>query len=177
MHHAFLYISLLSLHDYNMKMPNCKFYGGYKQAVANLSFSSKLEWGLQEFNSMEICLHLTFSANYKSLKKREFILKVTFLVPSASSMLKLPRLSVKWWWMKLKLSIVAETVYCIVLFRFLWCQRKFDGGGLKKNEGTCTYGVVSGRSCSGLYDIWWWNGWVTRRDPGNEWYGDLTWKW
>ena len=69
-------------------------------------FLSKLEWGLQEFNSMEICLHLTFSANYKSLKKREFILKVTFLVPSASSMLKLPRLSVKWWWMKLKLSIV-----------------------------------------------------------------------
>ena len=113
---------------------------------------SKLEWGLQEFNSMEICLHLTFSANYKSLKKREFILKVTFLVPSASSMLKLPRLSVKWWWMKLKLSIVAETVYCIVLFQFLWCQRKFDGGGLKKNEGTCTYGVVSGRSGSGL--IW-----------------------
>ena len=92
---------------------------------------SKLEWGLQEFNSMEICLHLTFSANYKSLKKREFILKVTFLVPSAPSMLKLPRLSVKWWWMKLKLSIVAETVYCIVLFQFLWCQRKFDGGGLK----------------------------------------------
>ena len=27
-HHAFLYISLLSLHDYEMKMPNCKSYGG-----------------------------------------------------------------------------------------------------------------------------------------------------
>ena len=54
------------------------------------------------------------------------------------------------------------------LLQFLWCQRKCDGGGLKKNEGTCTYGVVSGRSGSGLYGILWWNGWVTRRDPGNE---------
>ena len=25
-HHAFLYISLPSLHDYDVKMPNCKFY-------------------------------------------------------------------------------------------------------------------------------------------------------
>ena len=29
-HHAFLYISLPSLHDYDVKMPNCKFYGGRK---------------------------------------------------------------------------------------------------------------------------------------------------
>ena len=35
-HHAFLYISLPSLHDYDVKMPNCKFYGGRKQATANL---------------------------------------------------------------------------------------------------------------------------------------------
>ena len=38
MHHAFLYISSLSLHDYDMKMPNCKFYGGCKQATTNLFF-------------------------------------------------------------------------------------------------------------------------------------------
>ena len=38
MHHAFLYISLLSLHDYDMKIPNCKFYGGRKQATTNLFF-------------------------------------------------------------------------------------------------------------------------------------------
>ena len=36
--HAFLYISSLSLHDYDMKMPNCKFYGGRKQATTNLFF-------------------------------------------------------------------------------------------------------------------------------------------
>ena len=49
--------------------------------------------------------------------------------------------------------------------------------GLMKSEGTCTYGVVSGRSGCGLYGIWWWNGWVTKWDLGNEWYGDLTCKW
>ena len=38
-HHAFLYISLPSLHDYDVKMPNCKFNGGRKQATTNLLFS------------------------------------------------------------------------------------------------------------------------------------------
>ena len=38
-HHAFLYISLPSLHDYDVKLPNCKFYGGRKQATTNLFFS------------------------------------------------------------------------------------------------------------------------------------------
>ena len=38
-HHALLYISLPSLHDYDVKMPNCKFYGGRKQATTNLFFS------------------------------------------------------------------------------------------------------------------------------------------
>ena len=38
-HHAFLYISLPSLHDYDVKMFNCKFYGGRKQATMNLFFS------------------------------------------------------------------------------------------------------------------------------------------
>ena len=37
--HAFLYISLPSLHDYDVKMPNCKFYGGRKQATTNFFFS------------------------------------------------------------------------------------------------------------------------------------------
>ena len=39
-HHAFLYISLPSLHDYDVKMPNCKFYVGRKQATTNLFFFS-----------------------------------------------------------------------------------------------------------------------------------------
>ena len=38
-HHAFLNISLPSMHDYDVKMPNCKFYAGRKQATTNL-FSS-----------------------------------------------------------------------------------------------------------------------------------------
>ena len=35
-HHAFLYISLPSLDDYDVKMPNGNFYGGRKQATTNL---------------------------------------------------------------------------------------------------------------------------------------------
>ena len=35
----FLYISLPSLLDYDVKMPNCKFYGGSKQATTNHFFS------------------------------------------------------------------------------------------------------------------------------------------
>ena len=39
MHHAFLYISWLLLHDYDVKMPISTFYGGRKQATAKFSFS------------------------------------------------------------------------------------------------------------------------------------------
>ena len=40
MHQAFLYISLPSLHDYDMKMLNCKFYGGgRKQATTYFFFA------------------------------------------------------------------------------------------------------------------------------------------
>ena len=38
-HHAFLYISLPLLHDYDVKMPNFTFYGGRKQATGKFSFS------------------------------------------------------------------------------------------------------------------------------------------
>ena len=38
-HHAFLYISSPSSHDYDVKMPNCKFYGGRKKATTNYFFS------------------------------------------------------------------------------------------------------------------------------------------
>ena len=38
-HHSFLYISLLSLHDYEGKMPNFTFYGGRKEGTVKFSFS------------------------------------------------------------------------------------------------------------------------------------------
>ena len=38
-HHTFLYISLPSLHDYDVKMPNFTFYGERKQGMRNFSFS------------------------------------------------------------------------------------------------------------------------------------------
>ena len=33
-----MYISLPSLHDYDMKMPNCKFYGGRKETTTKFLF-------------------------------------------------------------------------------------------------------------------------------------------
>ena len=38
-HHTFLYISLPSPHDYDVKMHNFTFYGRRKQATTNFSFS------------------------------------------------------------------------------------------------------------------------------------------
>ena len=37
--HVFLYISLPSLHDYDVRMSNFKFRGGHKQAITKFSFS------------------------------------------------------------------------------------------------------------------------------------------
>ena len=38
-HHAFLYISFLFLHDFDVKMPNFAFYVGCKQASKKFYFS------------------------------------------------------------------------------------------------------------------------------------------
>ena len=38
-HHTFLYISLPSLHDYDVKMPTFTIYGERKQATTNFLFS------------------------------------------------------------------------------------------------------------------------------------------
>ena len=38
-HHAILYISLPSLHDYDVKMPDFTNYGGRKQETTKFSFS------------------------------------------------------------------------------------------------------------------------------------------
>ena len=38
-HHTFLYISLPSLHDYDVKMHNFMFYGRRKQVTTNFPFS------------------------------------------------------------------------------------------------------------------------------------------
>ena len=39
MHHAFLFIPFLFLHDYDVKMPNFAFHGGHKQATTKFYFS------------------------------------------------------------------------------------------------------------------------------------------
>ena len=55
--HAFLYIALPSLHDYDGKMPNFAFYGDVNNRQPNFLSLSKLECDPQEINSREICLH------------------------------------------------------------------------------------------------------------------------
>ena len=55
-------ISLLSLHNFDVKMPNCMFNGGHKQWTTNFLSLSKLQCSPQEINSWKICLHLTLSA-------------------------------------------------------------------------------------------------------------------
>ena len=55
-HHAFLYISFLFLHDYDVKMPNLAFYGGRKQATTKLS---ELGYGPLKFSFSRVRLHLT----------------------------------------------------------------------------------------------------------------------
>ena len=90
-----LYFSLPSLREHDVKFPIFTFYGGRKQAATNFSLSlSKRECGPQETNSREIRLHLTFSAKRNKRdevwKKRQFILKVTFSLPSPLSIVKLP---------------------------------------------------------------------------------------
>ena len=37
-HHAFLYISLPSLHDYDVKIPDVKFCGGREHKTTTFSF-------------------------------------------------------------------------------------------------------------------------------------------
>ena len=49
-HHTFLYNSLPSLHDYDVKVPYFTFSGGRKQATTNFLCFSKLKYGPQETN-------------------------------------------------------------------------------------------------------------------------------
>ena len=101
MQHAFLYISLPSLHDYDVKIPNCKFYVGRKRATTNFfNFPSlKLSALLKKSTRGKfayICHFHQIGINATVFEKREFILKVTFSLPLPSSMLKLPNTYSSW---------------------------------------------------------------------------------
>ena len=50
-HHAFLYISLPSLNDYDVKMPNSKFYRGSTQATTKFPLSLSLNLDMVLRNS------------------------------------------------------------------------------------------------------------------------------
>ena len=57
-HHAFLYISLLSLHDYDVKMPNFTLTEEVHKRRRNFLSLSELEYGSEEFTFRRVNLRL-----------------------------------------------------------------------------------------------------------------------
>ena len=91
MHHAFLYISLPSLHDYDVKMPNCKFMEDVnKRRRISVSLYNALFKKSPPGKFANICHFQQIGINVTVFEKRKFFLKVTFSLPLPSSMLKLP---------------------------------------------------------------------------------------
>ena len=68
-HHAFLYISLPSLPDYDVKIPIASFMEDVNKRRRISLSPSTLECGPQEINPREIRLHLQFSANWNKRDK------------------------------------------------------------------------------------------------------------
>ena len=94
MQQTFLYLSLLSLHHYGVKIPNFTCYEGCKQVTTNFSFSFKTwMWSPRnqlQGNSPTFDIFRELELVRQSLNKHEFIFKVTVSLPSPSLMLKLP---------------------------------------------------------------------------------------
>ena len=57
MHHAFLYISLPSLHDYDMEIPILTVCGGRELKATTFFSFSGLSYSHLEFNSRKNCQH------------------------------------------------------------------------------------------------------------------------
>ena len=90
-HNAILYFSLSSLHDFDVKMPTCTFYGGRKQTTTNFSFSfyTWMRFPRNQLLENSPTFDIFSDLAWRRLPKRELILKETFSLPSPSSMLKL----------------------------------------------------------------------------------------
>ena len=58
-HHTFLYISLPSLPDYNVKVPEFTFCRGREHKTTTFFSFPELWYSRLEFNSKNICQHLT----------------------------------------------------------------------------------------------------------------------
>ena len=65
-HHAFLFISLPSLHDYDVKMPNFTLTEEVHKRRRNFLSLSELEYGSQEFAFRRVNLHLTKLVTWSS---------------------------------------------------------------------------------------------------------------
>ena len=90
--HAFLYISLSSLHDYDVQMPNYSFYRGHKEVTTKFYFAF-WNWiwflGIQHWESSPTFDKVSeFLYSRWRLQKREFTFYATFLPLSSSTNLK-----------------------------------------------------------------------------------------
>ena len=93
MHQAFLYISLPSLHDYDVKMPNFTLCGEREHMTTTLFSFAELWYSLVEFNSRKNCQHLT---NWTRWNKRDKVWKsatVLFKWRFRSRIRKLPNIN------------------------------------------------------------------------------------
>ena len=63
MQQAFFYISLSSLHDYDVKMPSFTFFGGLKRATTNFPSLSELGYECKEFDFRIVRLHLVLKVS------------------------------------------------------------------------------------------------------------------
>ena len=94
MHHAFLYIFLPSLHDYDVKMPNYKFFGGRKQAtMKSLFLSLNLTAVLKKSTPGKFaytCHFQQIGINATKIEKTGIHFKLTLSLPFPSSLLKVP---------------------------------------------------------------------------------------
>ena len=91
--HAFLYTSLPTLHDCDVKIPNFLFCGELKHKA--MTFFPDLRYSLLEFSSGKICQHLTNWTRWDKHRKvwssaNSLFLKVTFSQPLPPLLRKLP---------------------------------------------------------------------------------------
>ena len=86
MHHAFLYISLPSLHDYNVKMPNYTIHRGRTQAMMKFPLSF---WTWMWFLGIQILERSPTFDKFNDLIVIAINIE-TFSLPSPSSDLKVP---------------------------------------------------------------------------------------
>ena len=89
-HHSFLYISLPSLHEYDVKMPNCKFYGGSWRTQTSDDESLFLSLNLSAVLKKSTTVKFVYTCHFQQIGISAIKIEKTGTHFKTSSMLKLP---------------------------------------------------------------------------------------